>query len=282
MAQGLVKKLRVFGKALLSRWIKTKRVEFQGLHVEGAFQDYGLLNELSKGRREAYMTHLFVRCLDRCDSFWDVGAHVGVYSLLAARKLKGKVLAFEPNPRTYHFLQRNVESNKLSHRILTQPLAVASKPGHLRFFCDELESDVSSLVQLEAPKSLKTLEITATSLDQLAEEAEGLPQLMKVDVEGAELDVLKGGEVFWRKVRERGGPFYLFIESNASALERAGTTPRQLHEQLTQKGFQVSMIDEERQCLVPVDDRLQSGCWNLYCELSGAAAGNRIGMQEVP
>lgn len=269
MAQGLVKKLRVFGKALLSRWIKTKTVRFQGFQLQGAFQDFGLLNELAKGRREAYMTHLFERCLERCDSFWDIGAHLGVYSLLAARKLKGPVLAFEPNPRTYDFLQRNVASNRLENPIQTQKLAVAAQPGHLQFFCDEFESDVSSLVQLQAPKRLKTLEITATSLDQLVREAAVLPELMKIDVEGAELDVLKGGETFWKKVRERG-PFYLFIESNASALARAGTNPTQLLEQLTQKGFLVSMIDEEHQRLLPVDARLDAGCWNLYCELPAA------------
>lgn len=268
MSQGLVKRVRVFGKALLSRWIKTKSVQFQGLQVEGAFQDFGLLNELSKGRREAYMTYLFERCLEKCDSFWDIGAHVGVYSLLAARKLKGPVLAFEPNPRTYTFLQRNVQKNRLDSRIKAQQLAVAAKPGHLQFFCDEMESDVSSLVKLEDPKKLKTLEITATSLDQLAADSQNLPQLMKIDVEGAELDVLKGGDAFWQKVRERGS-FYLFIESNAAALERAGTTPTELLEQLTQKGFQVSMIDEDHKRLTPVDGRLQAGCWNLYCELPG-------------
>ena len=89
---------------------------------------------------------------------------------------------------------------------------------------------------------------------------------MKIDVEGAELDVLKGGDAFWRKVRERGS-FYLFIESNAAALERAGTTPTELLEQLTAKGFQVSMIDEDQKRLAPVDGRLQAGCWNLYCEM---------------
>ena len=265
MLRDVVKKAKRMAKGALSHLIKTKTIVFQGLKIEGAFQDFGLLNELSQGRREPFMTELFQKSLKKGDFFWDVGAHLGVYSLLAAQHGQVRVLALEPNPRTQEFLIRNIQNNRYMDKIQAYPLAISAQAGRLKFYCDDLESDVSSLIELENPGQLRAVEIETVTLDDLARKVSDYPTVMKIDVEGVELDVLRGGQGFWNTLRNRGS-FHLFIESNSTALERAGASADELYRELEKIGFQVFIIDEESKSIAPVDERLASGCWNLYCK----------------
>lgn len=264
MSEILIKKIKRLAKWALSLLINSKIVVFEGLKVKGAFQDFGLLHELSRGHREPLMTKLFSCLLKPGVVFWDVGAHLGVYSLLAAKLENSKILALEPNPRTFRYLEQNITLNRFVKKIQPLPIALTASSGLLNFFCDELESDVSSLVTLENPGQLKSVEIEAMTLDQLLRKHGTPPDIMKIDVEGAELSVLQGGSEFWNRVKEKGS-FSLFIESNAASLIRGGTSPREMLDHLVQLGLSVMLIDETTGQVVPVDGRIEEGCWNLFC-----------------
>lgn len=125
-------------------------------------------------------------------TFWDVGAHVGEYSLLASRKVgfAGRVEAFEPQAAIFHFLEHNQAANRASN-VRLHPIAVSDRSGQVEI---ALHSDPArTFINPGAPlASLPTTQVTAASLDEFAVAQHQVPNLIKVDVEGAERLVLEG------------------------------------------------------------------------------------------
>jgi FkbM family methyltransferase len=133
---------------------------------------------------------------------WDVGAHVGFFSLLLAKRCE-RVLAVEPAPGHATRLRANVELNRAPVEVIEA--AVGREPGtaHLVLADDGFSNRV-----VDGDGGVA---VPQTTLDRLAEE-HGFPAFIKIDVEGAELDVLLGGaNVLSRRPR-------LLIEAHSPAL----------------------------------------------------------------
>ena len=130
--------------------------------------------------------------------FWDVGANIGFYSLLfLLHRPNGSVLAFEPDLRNLYLFRRTIRRNALSS-IKVVPKAVDRQAGETTFFLDDITGATGTIVPNNFFISdqygaipLQTVVIT-TSLDEQLRENEG-PDLIKIDVEGAELAALEGG-----------------------------------------------------------------------------------------
>jgi FkbM family methyltransferase len=127
------------------------------------------------------------RVLRPGDCFLDVGANVGYYSLLASRLVgrAGRVIAFEPLPRNLTFLKRHLRMNGARNTILWEA-AVSDAEGTMRF----AEGTNPSGGKLAENGRLQVRTVTLDSLWQ-----RGLfptPQVIKIDVEGAEAAVLRG------------------------------------------------------------------------------------------
>jgi FkbM family methyltransferase len=130
--------------------------------------------------------------------FYDVGAHIGFYSLLAARLVgeEGCVVAFEPDPTNVAVLHENLSRNDLTE-VDVIPVAVWNHSGHVTFQRSAAESpEVSSRRGTvvgsngEAPGSGR-IKVEAVSLDEFARDHR-LPTMIKIDVEGAEAEALQG------------------------------------------------------------------------------------------
>jgi len=130
------------------------------------------------------------RVLTRGDTYVDVGAHLGYYSLVAA-KYAGKVIGFEPSPVTFKHLQRNLELNPiLAKRYVAHQLGLADKPGEATInFSDEIPG-ASSLRQVDFTHT-RSVPVKLETLDHMMRDEH--PTFIKIDVEGAELDVFRGG-----------------------------------------------------------------------------------------
>jgi len=126
--------------------------------------------------------------------FVDVGAHLGEYTLLAASLLgsSGHVHAFEPGPEVFEILRRNIQLNRCAN-VTASPEAVWEEETLVNF---EVNSEPSlSAVQMrnEGTDGSATIEVRAITLDHyFADPLMPRPNLIKVDVEGAELQVLRG------------------------------------------------------------------------------------------
>lgn len=174
---------------------------------------------------------------------WDVGAHVGEYTLLAAKAVgaSGEVHAFEANPVMARILEENVLLNRFENVRLNR-CAIADSRGELEFRVME-EPAVSFLSprgggEEKSPARLeRTIRVPAMSLDDYLEEAGRAPDLIKVDVEGAELMVLSGaaglldGSV--------GAPPVWILEYSWENCPRFGYEPDELVSSLEGHGYSV-------------------------------------------
>jgi FkbM family methyltransferase len=131
------------------------------------------------------------------DTVVDVGAHIGLYSLIAAKRVgpSGKVIAIEPDPENCKILKKNILLNQLSN-VEALECAVYSTRGKLRLFLPELEQGrtiFNTVMQDRARTSTNFLEVEANTLDNILDE-NNITEVnwIKIDVEGAELEVLKG------------------------------------------------------------------------------------------
>ena len=133
------------------------------------------------------------------DTVVDVGAHIGLYSLIAAKRVgsSGKVIAIEPDPENCKLLRGNVEINKLTNVSILE-LAAFSSTSKLKLYLPGKERGFTKLSTLMANRAVTEnfLEIDATTLDCLLV-TQGITEVnwIKIDVEGAELEVLKGAAI---------------------------------------------------------------------------------------
>ena len=114
---------------------------------------------------------------------FDIGANVGLYTLLFSKYSKF-VYAFEPLPRNISYLYRTLALNNAVN-VLVVPYAVSEENGFAWF----QEGEHTSEGKLDKKG---TQPVAVISLDYFIEKIKKYPQILKIDVEGAELDVLKG------------------------------------------------------------------------------------------
>lgn len=125
----------------------------------------------------------------------DIGAHHGFYTLLFSNKVgsHGSVIAFEPSPRELRKLRWNLALNR-SRNVHLEPFALSSNGGMATLFvCLGQETGCNSLRPPAVSEPTQPVPVPVTTLDRYLEEhTVGPVDFIKIDVEGAELDVLKG------------------------------------------------------------------------------------------
>ena len=132
------------------------------------------------------------------DTVVDVGAHIGLYTLIAAKKVgpSGKVIAIEPDPENFKILKKNILLNLLMNVEALQ-CAVYSTKEKVKLFLPEIEGGrtiFNTVMQDRARTSTENfIEVEANTLDNILESI-NITEVnwIKIDVEGAELEVLKG------------------------------------------------------------------------------------------
>lgn len=119
----------------------------------------------------------------------DIGANIGLYSLLAAKSNRNcKVFSFEPNPDTYKRFEYNIRLNNIEN-IYPYKLAVSDFNG-LSYFKKSKNTWVSKITD---SKDMETIEVDTITLDEIIKDNSiEIIDLLKIDVEGSELNVIKG------------------------------------------------------------------------------------------
>ena len=147
------------------------------------------------GRYESPMQKVLSSHLGRGSVFYDVGAHIGIVSMLAARLVgeTGSVFAFEADAENVVRIEANLRRNDFT-QIKVVPYAAWSCTTTLRFARASANSSRNQgAVVNPGAKEENGVEVQALSLDDFASENR-LPTLVKIDVEGAEAEVLRGSE----------------------------------------------------------------------------------------
>jgi FkbM family methyltransferase len=133
--------------------------------------------------------------------FIDVGAFIGFYSILAA-KLGAKVVALEPDPRSFQILLHNVEMSALKNRVIPVNAAVGVSRGLLKFRLARDLSESSASDYLNDNRVVGILEVQMMSIDEVFK-SYGLDKVdvIKIDVEGSGLDVVAGASFVLSRFR---------------------------------------------------------------------------------
>ena len=127
----------------------------------------------------------------------DIGAHMGRYTIISSKRVgtNGKVIAIEANPSNFEMLNRNIKLNQLTN-IISLNNAVYSKETKIKLYLpgEELGHTIYNTVMSDRAKTEdKFVEVSANTLDYFLQ-LKGIMEVnwVKIDVEGAEFEVLKG------------------------------------------------------------------------------------------
>lgn len=210
------------------------------------------------------------------DVFVDVGANIGLFSLLAARRVgkSGKVYAFEPTTKIYERLCENVQLNQFSN-ILCFQLALSDERGEFPFFASQDGFDAwNSLAQPIAGDSFSVETVETTTWDTFAEKHSlvGRVTMMKVDVEGWETRVVSGASTMLSRV---DAPV-LQVEFTEKAARSANSSCTELYHKLQKLDYEMFAYDEKSRTLIPYPPRENYPQINLIAAKQSREAVTRI------
>lgn len=177
------------------------------------------------------------------DTVLDIGAHIGLFSVLISRLVgkQGKVFSFEPTPFTRSILQEVINLNEVSDIAKVRGEAVSDKKGNAFFYDTETEiSNANSLVKTDLGK--KQIEVSLISVDEFVNENNLKINCLKIDVEGAELNLLKGAKETFLNHRPvaRLGLHPPFIKENGQTLEEIWDILKQYNLEVIFEGKEIS------------------------------------------
>ena len=164
------------------------------------------------------------------DSFFDVGANIGTITLPVAVAGAAECLAFEPEPVNAARLAANAELNRLANVTVIEA-AVWSDPGTVALRGGGPAGSGTASVDAEAGADAAA--VPAVTIDVFAGDGRAAPNVLKVDVEGAELEVLRGaaGSLASGRIRD------LFVETHPGRIAARGADEADVAALLTEHGY---------------------------------------------
>ncbi|HRY32589.1 MAG TPA: FkbM family methyltransferase [Bacteroidales bacterium] len=193
------------------------------------------------GTYEAGTLYWMKQLLAEGGCFADVGANIGLMSLHASRLVgeKGRVIAFEPNPVTRELLLRNIALNGCNNiRVESYAISAESKEGKIY---DRWDVNRGGATLIKPSGDATSYDIREISLTAWFEGQTG-PDLVKIDIEGYELEALKGA----RGLLESEKPPVLIIECSAVRAAGYHMDVRDIFDLLTGCGYRVFKSKKEK------------------------------------
>jgi FkbM family methyltransferase len=228
-----------------------------GLAVRAYTRDVMGRHLYKRGVHESVLSTWVLRHLALRDAAvaLDIGANLGWYSLLLARRWpRARIHAFEPEPRNLALLRRNLAQNGITN-VTVHPVAVAEKSGTMQFFpYPDKNMGRHSLVPMDG---IAPIAVPVVTIDDFLREHRIDPRevgFVKIDVEGYEMPALQGASSLLD-----ASPL-LLAEFAPKYIRRAGADPEVLLRWLQQRGFRAFECTEDGRR--PMD-------------LAGAATGDR-------
>jgi FkbM family methyltransferase len=237
------------------------QTEVDGVKLRGYLRHRSFLANIAEARYEPYLRRLFLEAVRSTPSAFvvDGGAHIGLYTIFAARELGagGRVLAFEPDPYNFRALTFNVARNGC-RAVSLMPMALINKVGQSTFQ-QSLGTISSSLARRPDTGPFKPIQVRTTTLDSELMDLEPEALVVKLDLEGAEPCAIEG----MREVISRCATATLLVELNPSALERGNSSPEKLLDALKGLGLHTALIDDSRSELRPIGSHPKLAKGNL-------------------
>ncbi|NHK31232.1 MAG: FkbM family methyltransferase [Asgard group archaeon] len=180
---------------------------------------------------------------DMC--FVDVGAYLGFYSVLTSKILtNGEVISFEMNKNSYEILNKNLEINEC-YNVITTNKAVTDYNGTAKYVTNGIFTSALSQLdkQLEHANINEDKVVETTTLDAFFKNNYKKPDIIKIDVEGAEMNVLNGME----NILNQNKNLMLFVEIHPNHLKhKFKSSEKEVLSKLMDIGFSVFQIKNIR------------------------------------
>lgn len=162
--------------------------------------------------------------------FLDIGANIGMYTVLAGGAVGASCISVEPTPSTYSSLCQNIHINRLNDIVDHRNVGAGKEGGELKFA--DTDGPANRVLQENSRES--GTEVNVTTVDGLLAERDDETDdlIIKVDVEGWESAVIEGSEA----VLSRTTPTALLVELNGMG-ERYGFDDDEVHEGLVSRGY---------------------------------------------
>lgn len=262
---GRIKVLR-WAYDILFKLFKPKSVMVQGHRMW--LDDRDTLQLAVNQVYEPAETALLKEHLKAGQTFIDVGANIGYYTLLAARIVgpKGKVYAFEPDLNNFKLLVRNIAANGYSN-VVPMNQALSNKAGTARLYINPSNRGDHRIY--DSHDGRPSVEVGMTTLDRFFEKLDKKVHFIKMDIQGAEAAALGGMKGLIRK--NKG--LKLVTEFSPGSLKAFGADPKKYLKNLQALGFRFLEISEKAKTVKPVTPtQLLKRQWggsedytNLFC-----------------
>jgi len=203
----------------------------------------------------------------------DVGANAGVVTALLGLLVGGlgHVFSFEPVPALYNTLKKTIALNSLDGIVTAVNAAVGDRNSdELVIYVPKEHSHACSSFHVEDPSRAEAFECRMVSLDE-AEFIQNIPELVKVDVEGAESLVLRGAAGWCAALR----PPIWILEVNREATNRFEYEPEELVDWLVERGYTRFFWSDHRICRTFEPGTEFPGNGTAYCLPQWALNENR-------
>lgn len=206
-------------------------VNTQGVDLELNLDDPWNLKVLEaiqkSGSYEYETTKLIQDNLKKGDTFLDLGANIGYFTLLAARIVgrEGKVHSFEPYPPARGQLSGNVTLNRVTN-VMIHPEALSNRDGRVSFYVSKGDTSLNNMIGPIGPNA-QQISVPVGRVDDLVPR-DLVVDLAKMDIEGEEFNALEG----MVSLIARSPNLKLLLEYNISAAERTKSDPQELLDRL--------------------------------------------------
>lgn len=189
----------------------------------------GATGNIYAGLHEFYDMSFLLHFLRSEDTFADIGANVGSYTILASGVIGSRTICMEPIPSTFAALKKNIFLNNLNSKVLALNTGVGYKED-LLYFTNNLDA-TNHVIISEKEININTIKITVNPLNEILKN-EPCPSLIKIDVEGYEHQVINGAA----KILENKKLKAIIIELNGSG-KNYGFDEENIHQTLLKYNF---------------------------------------------
>lgn len=214
---------------------KSKIIAFKGLT--------GVTGNIYCGLLEFSDMGFLLHFLRETDLFVDVGANVGVYTILSSAEIRAETISVEPVPQTFDLLSQNVSINCLNEKVKLYNVGLGRQFGKLMF---SKNFDTVNHVIAPGENVEEAIEVEIKTLDFLC--SNRIPALIKIDVEGFETEVLEGAN----SVLKNSDLKAIIIELNGSGYHY-GFDENQIHKKLLDLKFKPYTYDPLTRTIIALE-----------------------------
>ncbi|MFK8083156.1 MAG: FkbM family methyltransferase [Granulosicoccus sp.] len=178
------------------------------------------------------------------DVLYDVGANIGLISILMAKHESGssaRVLSFEPEPKNFEQLSNNIRLNQLGERVHCHQMALGADEGEIALYVRGTAGEGRHSIATDKG-STDSIQVKLATMSQFADECEMRPTVVKIDVEGAEGQVLAGMD----ELIKTHPPREIFMEIHPKGDGDAMPSGESIHDWLEARRYEMVWNNKRR------------------------------------